>query len=121
MANRTPRGKPVRIGCYRSVSAPCASWFGPTHPTFHAAASGGASERGVVVSSGLIHWYYRDSVHAAKQLVDTEKDGLDYLVADYLAEVTMGLLARRSRLSKDPAKARPGYSGFRNLKVRLVS
>ncbi|KAL8277746.1 hypothetical protein RQP46_009868 [Phenoliferia psychrophenolica] len=52
---------------------------------------------------------YRDSVHAAKQLVDTEKDGLDYLVADYLAEVTMGLLARRSRLSKDPARARPGY------------
>ena len=60
-------------------------------------------------------------MHAAKQLVDTEKDGLDYLVADYLAEVTMGLLARRSRLSKDPTKARPGYSELSSLALLLRS
>lgn len=51
----------------------------------------------------------RDSIHAAKQLVDKERENLDYLVADYLAEVTMGLLARRSR-GKDLKRARPGYS-----------
>lgn len=51
----------------------------------------------------------RDSIHAARQLVDKERENLDYLVADYLAEVTMGLLARRSR-GKDLKRARPGYS-----------
>lgn len=46
---------------------------------------------------------------AFQQLAHLPDPPLDYLVGDYLAEVTMGLLARRSRLAKPNSKPKPGY------------
>lgn len=36
--------------------------------------------------------YWGDAAHATKQLLDTKK--VDYLVYDYLAEITMSIMAR---------------------------
>ena len=53
-----------------------------------------------VVRFGLWAAFWGDTSRAARQLLD-DGDGVDYLVSDYLAEITMALLARAR--AKDPA------------------
>jgi hypothetical protein len=52
------------------------------------------------VRFGLWAAFWGDTSRAARQLLD-DADGVDYLVSDYLAEITMALLARAR--AKDPA------------------
>ena len=51
------------------------------------------------VRFGLWAAFWGDTSRAARQLLD-DADGIDYLVSDYLAEITMALLARAR--AKDP-------------------
>ncbi|PGH09900.1 hypothetical protein AJ80_07610 [Polytolypa hystricis UAMH7299] len=44
--------------------------------------------------------FWGDSASAVKQFLENDEPRLDYVVADYLAELTMGLLARFSAQSK---------------------
>eukprot|EP01125_Pyxidicula_operculata_P007726 TRINITY_DN2616_c0_g1_i3.p1 TRINITY_DN2616_c0_g1~~TRINITY_DN2616_c0_g1_i3.p1 ORF type:complete len:630 (+),score=111.76 TRINITY_DN2616_c0_g1_i3:758-2647(+) len=61
-----------------------------------------------VVSIGCFSGFWGDSIYGASQLVK-KSDKLDYLIGDYLAEVTMGILAR---LKKQPPKGGAGEGGY---------
>ena len=117
--------KPIRIGCYSCVVSAVLSSRSDAFPLQWILGVRAVSA-GYNAGFRLI-CHHRDSMLAAKQLVEAEKDALDFLVADYLAgshfvsvllnekltrvaEVTMGLLARRSRHHPDPKKRKPGYS-----------
>jgi len=83
---------------------------------------------GKVVRIGCSSAFWGDSASGAWQLVNKEGANLHYLVADYLAEVTMGILAR----SKDKVRssrglfswvilfALPSWGGFRCCNDREI-
>ena len=58
--------------------------------------------------------FWGDSASGAWQLVNKEGANLHYLVADYLAEVTMGILAR----SKDKVRTSRGLFAWVTLYLR---
>ena len=61
-----------------------------------------------VVKIGCSAGFWGDSVTGAFQLIN-KAEGLNYLVADYLAEVTMGLLAR---MKSQGARGGMGEGGY---------
>ncbi|KAI9498069.1 hypothetical protein BDB00DRAFT_755277 [Zychaea mexicana] len=77
------------------------------------------------VRIGCYSAFLGDSPEAASQLVYEEGANLDYLVADYLAEITMGVLAlkKNARLlsgnNKDPISGEPG-ADYINQFVNLI-
>ncbi|KAL9538790.1 hypothetical protein MBANPS3_010674 [Mucor bainieri] len=60
------------------------------------------------VRIGCYSAFWGDSTFAAAQLIEHEGKNLDYLVADYLAEITMGILAARRQRRIMTGKADKG-------------
>src|SRR5690554_1525037 len=84
----------------------------------------GLSGRIVRIGGAAAAW--GDSIHGARQLV--EKAEIDYLVGDYLAEVTMALLARARAKSPEAgfipdwlASVKPVLQPIREHGIRLVT
>ncbi|CAO3625021.1 unnamed protein product [Cunninghamella blakesleeana] len=71
------------------------------------------------VRIGCYSAFWGDSVAAAAQLVKHEGANLDYLVADYLAEITMGILAARRQRRVMAGKADQG-ADYINEFISLV-
>lgn len=83
-----------------------------------------ASEKTVRIGGAAAAW--GDTIHGARQLV--EKGEVDYLIGDYLAEVTMALLARARAKAPDGgfipdwlASVRPVLAQIRQRNIRLVT
>jgi len=83
-----------------------------------------ASGKTVRIGGAAAAW--GDTIHGARQLV--EKGEVDYLVGDYLAEVTMALLARARAKAPDGgfipdwlASVRPVLAQIRQRDIRLVT
>lgn len=83
-----------------------------------------ASEKTVRIGGAAAAW--GDTIHGARQLV--EKGEVDYLIGDYLAEVTMALLARARAKAPDGgfipdwlASVRPLLPQIRQGNIRLVT
>lgn len=81
---------------------------------------------GRIVRIGGAAAAWGDSIHGARQLV--EKAEIDYLVGDYLAEVTMALLARARAKSPEAgfipdwlASVKPVLQPIREHGIRLVT
>ncbi|KAI9315119.1 hypothetical protein BX666DRAFT_1959546 [Dichotomocladium elegans] len=74
------------------------------------------------VRIGCYSAYWGDSPAAAMQLVKHEGAKLDYLVADYLAEITMGILAarRQRRLMQGKTKGIDYVPDFLTLVLRRI-
>ncbi|KAI8089605.1 uncharacterized protein BX664DRAFT_137829 [Halteromyces radiatus] len=72
------------------------------------------------VRIGCYSAFWGDSTAAAAQLVKHEGSNLDYLVADYLAEVTMGILAarRQRRIMQGKEKGIDFINEFISLVLR---
>jgi len=83
-----------------------------------------ASGKTVRIGGAAAAW--GDTIHGARQLV--EKGEVDYLVGDYLAEVTMALLARARAKAPDGgfipdwlASVRPVLAQIRQRDIKLVT
>jgi hypothetical protein len=72
------------------------------------------------VRVGCSSAFWGDSVTGAWQLVTSEGKELHYLVADYLAEVTMAILARSKDKTAETVKGGAGEGGFVNEFVQFV-
>ncbi|KAI9488492.1 hypothetical protein BDB00DRAFT_847896 [Zychaea mexicana] len=74
------------------------------------------------VRIGCYSAYWGDSPAAAIQLVKHEGANLDYLVADYLAEITMGILAarRKRRMMQGKEKGIDYVPDFLSLVLRYI-
>ncbi|KAF4972236.1 hypothetical protein FSARC_1133 [Fusarium sarcochroum] len=64
------------------------------------------------VQIGCYSAFWGDSPFAIKQFLDPDTPGPDYVVADYLAELTMGLLARSARSKSREAHQERTNTGF---------
>ncbi|CEG78054.1 hypothetical protein RMATCC62417_12714 [Rhizopus microsporus] len=76
------------------------------------------------VRIGCYSAFWGDSVAAAVQLVEHEGKNLNYLVADYLAEITMGILAarrqRRIMMGKDTDRGADYIAEFLTLALSKI-